>query len=120
MDHCLAMAKWLAQCNEAVSNARQAVVKSSNSTWSTDPREQHKKAKDTAVRDESARLEGVQYATGEEQRAITTSSKNTEVAGQSRNSAQLRMRLVVKVERDAVKNSIAWEPGVSGPRIKVN
>ena len=35
------------------------------------------------VKDESIRLEAVQYATGQEQRAITTSSKNNEVARQS-------------------------------------
>ena len=32
-------------------------------------------------KDESPKLEGVQYATGEEQREITNSSRNNEVAG---------------------------------------
>lgn len=48
-----------------------------------DPHEQYKKEKDMTVKDESIRLEAVQYATGQEQRAITTSSKNHEVARQS-------------------------------------
>ena len=72
-----------------------------------EPHEQYKKAKDMTVKDESIRLESVQYATGEEQRVITTSSKNNEVAGQSRNNAQLWMGLVLKVKCDAVTNSIA-------------
>ena len=37
---------------------------------------------------------------------------------QSRNDAQLWMCLVVKVNSDAVKNSIAYEPGMLGPSIK--
>ena len=35
--------------------------------------------------------------------------------GKSRNNAQWWMRLVVKVKSDAVKNNIAWEPGILGP-----
>ena len=35
--------------------------------------------------------------------------------GQSRNGDQLWMSLVVKVKCNAVKNSIAYEPGMSGP-----
>ena len=38
--------------------------------------------------DASPRLEGVKYATGEERRAITNSSRKNEVTGQSRNDAQ--------------------------------
>ena len=34
---------------------------------------------------------------------------------QSRNDAQLWMCLVVKVKSDAVKNNVAWEPGMLGP-----
>ena len=52
------------------------------------------------------RLEGVQYDTGEEQREITSSSKNNEVLGQSGKDIQLWMCLVVKVKSDVVKNSI--------------
>ena len=43
-------------------------------------------------------MEGAQYATGEEQRKITNSSRKNEVAGQSRNDVQLWMCLVVKVQ----------------------
>ena len=35
--------------------------------------------------------------------------------GQSGNSAQLWMCLVVKVKSDAVKSNTAQEPGISGP-----
>ena len=35
--------------------------------------------------------------------------------GQSRNNTQLWMCLVVKVKSDAVKNNIAYEPGMLGP-----
>ena len=38
---------------------------------------------------------------------------------QRENNAQLWMCLVVKVKSDAVKNNIAQEPGMLGPRIKV-
>ena len=34
---------------------------------------------------------------------------------QSKNNAQLWMRLMIEVKSDAVKNSIAWEPGMLGP-----
>ena len=37
--------------------------------------------KKKTLEDEPSRLEGIQYATGEEQREITNSSRNNEVAG---------------------------------------
>ena len=40
-----------------------------------------KRQKDIALEDEAPRLEGVQYATGEEQRGITNCSRKNEVAG---------------------------------------
>ena len=40
-----------------------------------------KRQKDMTLEDELPRLEGVQYTTEEEQRAITNSSRNNEVAG---------------------------------------
>ena len=40
-----------------------------------------KRQKDMTLEDEPHRLEGIQYATGEEQKAITNSSKKNEVAG---------------------------------------
>ena len=40
-----------------------------------------KRQKDTTPEDEPPSLEGVQYATGEEQRAIMNSSKKSDVVG---------------------------------------
>ena len=40
-----------------------------------------KRQKDMTLKDEPFRLVGVQYATGEEQRAITNSSRKNEEAG---------------------------------------
>ena len=40
-----------------------------------------KRQKDIALEDEAPRLEGVQYATGEEQRAISNSCSKNEAAG---------------------------------------
>ena len=39
-----------------------------------------KRQKDMTLEDEAPRLEGVQYATGEEQTAITNSSRKSEAA----------------------------------------
>ena len=39
---------------------------------------------------------------------------------QSGNNAQLWMCLVVRVKSGAVKNRISLEPGMLGPRMKVN
>ena len=52
-----------------------------------EPHEQYKKENNMPVKDESIRLEAVRYATGEEQRAITTSSKSNEMAKQKHRSA---------------------------------
>ena len=46
-----------------------------------EPQEQYEKAKDMTREDEVPRLVGVQYATGEEWRAITNSSRMNEVPG---------------------------------------
>ena len=62
--------------------------------------------KDTMLEDEPPRSEGGQYATGEEQRAITNSSRKNEAAGWKQKRL-CRRRLVVKVKSDAVKNSTA-------------
>ena len=45
------------------------------------PTDNTKRQKDMTMEDEPPRLEGVQYATGKEQRAITDSSRKNEVAG---------------------------------------
>ena len=63
--------------------------------------------KDMTPEDEPHRLVGVQYATGEEQRAITNCSTKNKAVGPSGNDAQLWMCLVVKVKSDAVTNKIA-------------
>ena len=63
--------------------------------------------KDMALKDESLRSEGVQHATGEEQRRTTNSPRKNEVAGTKQKKAQLWMCLVMKVKSDAAKNSIA-------------
>ena len=49
----------------------------------------------------------------EERREIA--SEGMKKLSQSGNNAQLWMCLVVKVKSDAVKNSIAQEPGMLGP-----
>ena len=49
----------------------------------------------------------VSNATGEEQKAITNSSKKMEWLGQSRNVAQLWICLAVKAKSDAVQNNIS-------------
>ena len=66
-----------------------------------------KRQNDMILEDEPPRLEGVQYATGEEWRAITHSPRTKEASEGSRNDTQLWMCLVVKVKSDAVKNNIA-------------
>ena len=73
----------------------QVIVKSSDTVWSTgggngkplqyacceNAIHSMKRQKDMTLEDEPHRLEGIQYATGEEQKAITNSSKKNEVAG---------------------------------------
>ena len=53
-----------------------------------------------------------QYATG---KSRETAPEGMKRLSQSGNNAQLWMCLVVKVRSDAVKNSIAQEPGMSSP-----
>ena len=58
--------------------------------------------------DKPPRSEGVQYATGEEERAIANWSKRNEEAGlKQKKYTQPWMCLMVKVNSDAVNNSIA-------------
>ena len=67
-----------------------------------------KRQKDMILEDEPPpRSGGVQYATGEEWRAITHSPRKNEAFEGSRNDIPLWMCLVVKVESDAVNNNIA-------------
>ena len=53
-----------------------------------------RRQEDMTLEDKSLILEGVQYATGEEQKAITNSSTKNEQLGQSSNDAQLWTCLV--------------------------
>ena len=48
-----------------------------------------------------------------------TAPEGTKKLSQTKNNAQVWMCLVVKVKSDAVKNNIAYEPGVLDPRVKV-
>ena len=64
-----------------------------------------KRQKYMTLEDELPRSEGVQYAAGEEQRAIAP--ERVKQMGQSRNDAQLWVCLVVKVKSNDVKNNIA-------------
>ena len=53
-------------------------------------------------------------------RGFTNSSRKNKVTGPKWNDAQMWKCLVVKVKSDAVKNNIAYEPGMLGLWIKVN
>ena len=66
-----------------------------------------------APNNEYPRSESVQYATVEEQRTNTDSSRK-KCLGQTGNDTQLWMCLVMKVKSDAVKNSTAKELGMLG------
>ena len=71
------------------------MVESTDKMWSTgegngrplqyscleNPMNSTKRQKDIALEDEAPRLEGVQYATGEEQRTTTNSPRKNEAAG---------------------------------------
>ena len=73
----------------------QVIVKSFDKTWSTgggngnplqyscleNPKDSMKRQKNMTLKDVPCRPEGVQYATGEEQRAITNSSRKNEETG---------------------------------------
>ena len=73
----------------------QVTVEGSGKTWSTgggngksfqyscheNPMNSMKRQKDMTLEDVSPRLTGIQYATGEEWRAITNSSRTNEAAG---------------------------------------
>ena len=80
---CAGDPKWLGHSEEFWQN----MVHSRRKLQSTpvflpgEPQRQYEKAKGMTLEDEPHRLEGIQYATGEEQKAITNSSKKNEVAG---------------------------------------
>ena len=66
------------------------------------------------LKDDLPRSVGAQYATGE----ITP--ERMKRWRQRRNNAQFWMCLVMGVKSDVIKNSIAKEPGMLGPRLRVN
>ena len=66
-----------------------------------------KKQKYMTLKDESPRWEGIHYATGEEQRIITNSSRKNEAAGPKQKQSSVWMYLVMKVKSNAIKNNIA-------------
>ena len=74
-----------------------------------------KRQKYMTPEDDPHRLEGVQYATEQEYRAIANSSRKMKQLGQSVNDVRLLMCLVVKVKPDAAKNNIGQELGMLGP-----
>ena len=60
----------------------------------------------------SPSLVGAQYITGDQWRNNSRKNKNMEP---KQNNTQLWMRLGMEVKSDAIKNIIAWEPGMLGP-----
>ena len=62
-----------------------------------------KRQKDMTLKDESPRSEGVQYATGKEQRTTTNSSRKNEASGPTWTNTLWWMYLVKQVKSDAAK-----------------
>ena len=103
------------------------MVESSDKTWSTGEgngkplqysclenlMNSMKRQKDMTQKDELPRSVGAQKATGGDSGEITPEGMKR--LSQSGHNAQLWMCLVVKVKSEAVKNSIAQEPGMLGP-----
>ena len=85
-----------------------------------EPHEQYEKEKIDDTGRWVPRPEGIQYATGEEWRAIMNSSKKNEVAGAKHKWCSVWVCLVVKLKSSVVKHNIAQEHGLLGPWIKVN
>ena len=74
-----------------------------------------KRQKDVRLEDEPHRSEGVEYAAGEETRAITNSCRKNEVAGPKQKQHSIVDVSGGKVKSDALKNNIAREPRKLGP-----
>ena len=84
---------------------QQVIVESSDKTWSTgggngkplqcscheNPMNSIKRQTDKILKDEPPRFEGVQYATGEEWRAVTNSPERMKQLGQSGNNRVVAM-----------------------------
>ena len=103
----------------------QVVVENSDKMWFTgegngkplqyscleNPMNSMKRQKDRTLKDELPRLVGAQYATGDQWR-------NTSRKKRWSWSQQLWMWMMMEVKSNALKSSIAWEPGMLGPWIK--
>ena len=76
-----------------------------------------KRQKDRTLTDELPRPVGAQYATGEEWR---NNSRNNEETEPKQKQHPFFSMTGDGVKSEAVKNNIALEPGMLGPRIKVN
>ena len=76
-----------------------------------------KRQKDRTLKDEVSRSVGAQYATGDQWR--TNSRRNEET--ESKQKQHPVMDVTGNGSKiDAVKNNIAQEPGMLGPRIRAN
>ena len=105
------------------------MVESCNKTWSTgegngkplqyscleNSMNSMKRQKYMMPEGEPPRSEGVQYATGEEQRAITNSSRKMEEAGPKWKQCSVVDVSGGESKADAVKNNIAQESRMLGP-----
>ena len=111
----------------------QVIVKSSDKMWSTrggngnplqyscleNPMNSMKRQKDMTLEDKSPLPPGWKVSNtllGKSRGQFIHSSRKNEVA----RPKWKQCSVVVKVKSDAVKNSIAWEPVMLGPWIKVN
>ena len=81
------------------------------------PMNSMKRQKDRTLKDEVSRSVGAQYATGDQWR--TNSRRNEET--ESKQKQHPVMDVTGNGSKiDAVKNNIAQEPGMLGPRIRAN
>ena len=118
------MELWAMPCR-ATQDGR-IMVESSDRMWSTgerngkplqysclqNPVNSMKKQNDRTLKDERPRSVVAQYAL-EKSGEITP--ERMKRRSQSKNNAQMWTWLVMEVRSDAVKNNIAWEPGMLGP-----
>ena len=74
-----------------------------------------KRQKDMTPEDQHPRSEGVQYATGEEQRAITNSSRKNEVAEPNWKCHSVMDVSGGKSKIQCYKKNIAQKPWMLGP-----
>lgn len=109
---------WTMLCR--ASQNEQVTVENSDKTWSTGGGNSKplqytycetlmnciKGQKDMTLKDESPRSDGVQYATGEEQRRTSNSSRKNEAARPKWKQCSVWMCLMMKERSNAAKNSI--------------